>query len=89
MIGRVRAAGRVPILATIPFASDGHHRYVPAFNAVIDDLTRANALPRGPDLYAWFALHPEELRDGIHPTDEGIASINRLWAEAVDGLYPP
>ena len=26
IIDRVRAAGRVPILATIPFASDGHHR---------------------------------------------------------------
>lgn len=89
MIDRVRAAGRVPILATIPFANDGHHRNLPRFNAVVDELARANALPRGPDLYAWFAQHPEELRDGIHPTGDGIASINRLWAEAVDALYPP
>jgi lysophospholipase L1-like esterase len=87
MIERVRAAGRVPVLSTIPFASDGHHRHIPAFNAVIDELTRANALPRGPDLYAWFAQHPDELRDGIHPTEGGIASINRLWAEAMDSLY--
>jgi lysophospholipase L1-like esterase len=89
MIDRVRAAGRVPIMATIPFASDGHHRSIPQFNAVIDDLARANALPRGPDLYAWFAQHPDELRDGIHPDDDGISSIDRLWAEAVDGLYSP
>jgi lysophospholipase L1-like esterase len=89
IIDRVRAAGRVPVLATIPAASDGHHRHIPLFNAVIDDLTRANALPRGPDLYAWFSRHPDQLRDGIHPSEEGIASINRLWAEAVDPLYPP
>jgi acyl-CoA thioesterase I len=89
MIDRVRAAGRVPILATIPFASDGQHRHIPRFNAVIDELRRANALPRGPDLYAWFAAHPDELRDGLHPDDRGIGSVNRLWAEAVDALYPP
>jgi acyl-CoA thioesterase I len=89
MIDRVRAAGRVTILATIPFASDGQHRHIPRFNAVIDELARAAALPRGPDLYAWFAQHPDELRDGIHPTEDGIASINRLWAEAADALYPP
>ena len=85
----MRAAGRVPILATIPFASDGQHRGLPRFNEAIDDLTRANALRRGPDLYAWFAAHPEELRDGLHPNERGVASINRLWAEAVDALYSP
>ena len=88
MIDRVRAAGRVPILAMIPFASDGHHAHIDRFNQAIDDLRRANALPRGPDLYTWFAAHPGELRDGLHPDDKGIASINRLWAEAVDTLYP-
>ena len=89
MIDRVRAAGRVPILATIPFASDGHHRHIPRFNEAIDELRRVNALPRGPDLYAWFAQHPDELKDGLHPSDAGIGSINRLWVEAVDVLYPP
>ena len=88
MIDRLRRGGRVPILATIPFASDGHHRTLPAFNEAIDELRRNNALPRGPDLYSWFSAHPEQLRDGIHPTDAGIDAIDRLWAEAVDPLYP-
>jgi acyl-CoA thioesterase-1 len=89
LVDRVRAAGRVPILPTIPFASDGHHRNIPRFNAVIDELGRARSLPRGPDLYAWFEAHPEELRDGVHPSDEGVASINRLWALTADTLYAP
>jgi lysophospholipase L1-like esterase len=87
IVDRVRAAGRVPILATIPFASDGHHRHVPLFNAAIDEIRRARALPRGPDLYAWFAAHPEELADGVHPDARGVASINRLWARAANDLY--
>lgn len=87
LVGRIQKAGRVPILATIPFASDGHHRNIPRFNGVIDALRAAFSLPAGPDLYTWFSAHPEELRDGLHPDDRGIASINRLWAEAVDPLY--
>lgn len=87
IVERARSAGRVPILATIPFAADGQHRNIPRYNEVIDELRRANQLPVGPDLYAWFLAHPEELRDGLHPDDKGIGSINRLWAEAVDPLY--
>jgi lysophospholipase L1-like esterase len=88
IVERVRSAGRVPILASIPFASDGQHAAIPKFNLAIEDLRTANSLPPGPDLYAWFAAHPEELRDGVHPSDRGIVSMNRLWAEAVDPLYP-
>ena len=88
IVDKVRAAGRVPILASIPFASDEQHRNIPKFNRVIDDLRATNALHRGPDLYRWFAAHPDELRDGIHPNDRGIVSMNRLWGEAVDLLYP-
>jgi len=89
LVDRLLEAGKVPILATIPFASDDHHRQIPLFNAVIDDLRRTRALPSGPDLYAWFLAHPEQLRDGVHPDDRGVDSINRLWAEAVDSLYRP
>ena len=54
---------------------------------MIAELTAQNDLLPGPDLYAWFAAHPEQLRDGIHPTDAGILAINRLWAEAVARAY--
>ncbi len=80
-------AHRVPILATIPFAPDGNHANIPQFNVVIDELRREHSLPAGPDLYTWFATHPEELSDGVHPNDKGIASVNRLWADAVSALY--
>jgi acyl-CoA thioesterase-1 len=89
IVDRVRAAGRVPILATIPFSSDGQHRGIPKFNRVVDELRADNSLRAGPDLYTWFAAHPDELRDdGVHPNDRGIVSMNRLWGEAVDALYP-
>jgi acyl-CoA thioesterase-1 len=89
LVDRIRAGGRVPILATIPYASDGNHPAIVAFNRALDDVRRRNGLRPGPDLYRWFAGHPEQLRDGVHPDDRGIEAINRLWAEAVDGLYPP
>ncbi len=88
IVSRVRDAGRVAILATIPFASDDQHRNIPTFNRVLAELRAANSLPEGPDLYSWFAAHPDELRDGVHPNARGILSINRLWGEAVDALYP-
>jgi lysophospholipase L1-like esterase len=87
VITKVKAAGHIPIVAKIPFSSDGSHETAPAFNRVIAELTAQNDLLPGPDLYAWFAAHPEQLRDGIHPTDAGILAINRLWAEAVARAY--
>ena len=87
IVSRLRAAGRVPILATIPYASDGQHAGIPTFNLAIEDVRAAHGLTRGPDLYAWFAAHPDELRDGLHPNDRGAVSMNRLWADAVEPLY--
>ena len=86
LITQIKKAGRVPVVARIPFAVDGHAT-VPAFNEVIDALVAKHALPKGPDLYPHFKAHPEELSDGLHPNDKGAVSINRLWAEAVDPLY--
>ena len=87
VISRVKAAGHIPIVAKIPFSSDHEHDTAPKFNDVVTELTAQNDLLPGPDLYAWFAAHPEQLRDGIHPTDAGIVAINRLWAEAVALVY--
>ena len=88
IIDRLQEAHRVPILARIPYANDGQHTNIPEFNLVIEELRDLHGLPRGPDLYAWFLAHPDELRDGLHPNDRGVASMNRLWADAVDALYP-
>jgi lysophospholipase L1-like esterase len=81
-------AGRVPILARIPYASTAHTT-VEQFNAVIERVRAKHGLPCGPDLYAWFLQHPEQLSsDGVQPASAGYVQMNRLWAEAVDVLYP-
>jgi lysophospholipase L1-like esterase len=77
----------VPILARIPYSTQAMTT-LPMFNAVIDRISTANGLPCGPDLYAWFRDHPEEIsNDGVHPTDVGYRSMNRLWANAMLGRY--
>ncbi|WP_437481018.1 GDSL-type esterase/lipase family protein [Sorangium sp. So ce1014] len=90
LIDRIEAAGRVPVLARIPFSPDGNHDTLDVFNKAIDELTLENALVAGPDLYAWFEGHPEQLQpapDLVHPLPAGRIAMNKLWAEAVDALY--
>ena len=87
IIDAVLGAGRVPILARIPYSSTAHET-LDDFNAVVDRLQADNELPCGPDLYGWFLENSGELGpDGVHPSNEGYVSMNRLWAEAADPLY--
>lgn len=89
IIDRLQAAGRIPVLARIPYASKGPaDSDVRALNEVIDQVTTRYGLLPGPNLYTWFRTHPDELGpDGVHPTDAGTRSINRLWYEALRPLY--
>lgn len=89
MVDRIMAAGRVPLIARIPFATKGPaDDDVRALNEVVDLVTARNGLLPGPDLYAWFSAHPDELSpDGVHPSAAGYRSINRLWYEALRPLY--
>jgi lysophospholipase L1-like esterase len=87
VITKVKAAGHIPIMAKVPYSSDPSHATIPKFNLVISELTAQNDLLPGPDLYSWFLAHPDQLRDGVHPTDAGVLAINRLWAEAVAGVH--
>jgi acyl-CoA thioesterase-1 len=89
LVDRIEAAGRVPVIARIPYAFKGPADVdVQALNEVIDQVTARNGLLPGPDLYAWFSAHPDELGpDGVHPSDVGTRSINRLWYEALRPLY--
>jgi lysophospholipase L1-like esterase len=89
IIERIDAAGRVPVVARIPFAADGpEDTDVRALNSVIDRVTAEYGLLPGPDLYEWFSAHRDELSDdGVHPNDAGNRSINRLWYEALRRLY--
>jgi acyl-CoA thioesterase I len=96
LIQAVLDAGRVPILARIPYACEpdpssgtpGGHTTIPKFNAIIDRLQTKYELPCGPDLYGWFRAHPEQLGDCVHPNQTGYKEMNRLWAEAMSVLYP-
>jgi acyl-CoA thioesterase I len=89
LIDRIKAAGRIPILAHIPYAGDGSHDTAPLFNAVIDELTRENGLQVGPDFYRHFMDHPNELQsDKLHPNNDGQKAMNPLWTAAARPLYP-
>lgn len=88
LVDRIVEAGHVPVIGRIPFAAKGPaDADVRALNRVIDRVAARNGLLPGPDLYAWFSANPGELRDGVHPSDAGTRSINRLWYEALRPLY--
>jgi acyl-CoA thioesterase I len=88
MIDKLEAAGRVPVLSRVPFSPDGNHGSLPMFNDVIDELTRTNQLQIGPDFYAYFMAHPEQLSDKVHPDYDGQKGMNQLWADAMRVVYP-
>ena len=88
MIDKIKAAGRIPVLSRVPFSPDGNHGSLPMFNDVIDELTRTNQLQVGPDFYAYFMAHPEQLTDMVHPDYAGQKGMNDLWADAMRVVYP-
>jgi acyl-CoA thioesterase I len=88
LVGRIRAAGRIAVVARIPFQTKYGPDYVAAKNVEVDAVAAAHGLLPGPDLYGWFKARPERLQDGLHPDDAGSVAMSRLWAEAVAPLYP-
>jgi lysophospholipase L1-like esterase len=88
LIDRIKAAGRIPVVARIMFQTKYGPDYAAGKNVMLDAVVRAKGLAPGPDLYGWFKAHPERLRDGLHPDDAGTIELNRMWAEAVAPLYP-
>ncbi len=91
LIDKVKAAGREPILAKLPYTHlKGDQgatvdRQLQSYNAVIDRLTASNNLMHGPDLYQSFKQNSTGylLPDGIHPTPAGAIAINKAWFEAL------
>ncbi len=88
LVERVRAAGKIPVVARIPFQTKYGPDYVAPKNVAVDAVVAEDRLLPGPDLYALFRRHPERLADGLHPDDRGSVEMSRLWAEAVAPLYP-
>lgn len=89
IVGKIRAAGKIPLLARIPFQTKYGQDYVAVKNEVLDEVVREEGLLPGPDLYALFKAHPEELQDGLHPDGPGSVAMQRAWAEAAEPLYAP
>lgn len=89
LVRRLREAGRIPIVARIPFRSDSKTDFAGLLSREVDAVTAGFSLLPGPDLHAYFEAHPERLMDGLHPDDAGSVAMSRLWAEAVAPLYGP
>ena len=80
--------GDVPILAHIPYTTyhdlPGLDTEVQRLNQVIDEVTAANHLIPGPDLYTLVRDHPNYLlEDGLHPTGPGAVAINAAWLQTL------
>jgi lysophospholipase L1-like esterase len=88
IVAKIRAAGKLPVLARIPFQTKYGQDYVAVKNEVVDEVVREAGLLPGPDLYGWFKRFPGRLHDGLHPDGQGSVDMQRLWAEAVEPLYP-
>ena len=88
VVRKVLAAGRIPMVARIPFRADSPVDYPERLNAVVDEVTRQLGLLPGPDLHGWFKSNPGHLKDGLHPDDAGSIEMIRRWAEASAPLYP-
>jgi lysophospholipase L1-like esterase len=91
MVQTVLAAGKVPIVPTIPWGANANlQANVPVLNAELAKLkAEIPEIVPGPDLYGYFRDHPSLIGDGIHPTwDPGYAAMRRLWAGTALSLYP-
>lgn len=92
IIDSAKAHGITPIIARI-IATDSSKagwQVNPAFLEAVDNLTEENNLPKGPDFFAYFKEHPEQLAsDGVHPNGDkkGGQAMHHLWAEALAPLY--
>ena len=89
LVDKMKQAGHIPILAHIPYLRDtSRDGEVQALNAVIDQITAANGLTTGPDLYQLFQAHQTSyfLSDGIHPDAAGAQAMNQAWFQVLKPL---
>lgn len=87
MIDAVLAKGKIPVLPTIPYASNPDvNAYLDLYNGKIAQLYSeyGDKLLHGPDFYSFFKANPHYLSDdGVHPNFDGYEAMRQLWAETM------
>jgi lysophospholipase L1-like esterase len=86
MVQAVLAAGKVPVVPTIPWARTANVQNCgPGFVAKIQQLyTAFPQIVRGPDLWTFFMTHQNLISsDNLHPSDPGYEAYRQQWADAM------
>jgi hypothetical protein len=86
MIQAVLAAGKIPVVPTIPWARTANVQSCgPGFNAKIQTLYAAYPqIVHGPDLWTFFSANPSLIgSDNLHPSTAGYGAYRQQWANAM------
>lgn len=100
ILDMIKDSGKIPIMArltyraykNVPPEENGSgpyntHVYDPLVRQYCPDFVDPKTGIGVVDGYSWFKAHPDELRpEGVHLTDKGGTSWNRLWAEGAGGV---
>jgi lysophospholipase L1-like esterase len=88
LVKAVIAAGKVPVIPTIPYSPDATHlANTPALNQQIQALYAAyGEIVPGPDLWTYFENNPQYISsDNVHPNAQGCVAYRTLWAQFAAG----
>ena len=88
LVDKVLAAGKIPVIPTIPYTGEPTHVTIPAYNAQIQALyvTYGPKLVHGPDLYSVIYAGRATMFNNptdLHPNETGNAAIRQAWAAAM------
>ncbi|MDE6671427.1 MAG: lysophospholipase [Ruminococcus sp.] len=86
MVEKIIESGKIPVVPKIPYATESAvGDNVPAYNAMIEKIyEKYPEVVKGPDFEKLFRENPELLSaDGVHPNDDGYATMRKLWAETM------
>ncbi|MGA2191129.1 MAG: choice-of-anchor D domain-containing protein [Steroidobacteraceae bacterium] len=88
LVQAVIAAGKVPVIPTIPYSPDPTHlANTPGLNQQIQALYQAYPeIVPGPDLWTYFMNNPQYIStDNVHPNAQGCAAYRTQWAQFAAG----
>jgi hypothetical protein len=94
LINKVIAAGKIPVVPTIPYTGDPDYSAIPGLNTQIQMIYASfgSKLIQGPDLYTVISNGKATFFDtatDLHPNAAGDAAIRKAWADAmVKAVYP-